>query len=59
MTGEVLRQVARLSGASHARAATTSASVPVSSVGWMTGANPAEWFTGTSWATRPARSASA
>jgi len=40
-----------------ARAATTAASVPVSSVGCTTGAKAAEWFTGMSRATRPARSA--
>ena len=43
--------------ASQARAATTSAEVPVSSVGCMTGAKPGEWLTGMSWATRPAVSA--
>jgi hemoglobin-like flavoprotein len=45
--------------ASHASAATTIAWVPVSRVGWMTGANAAEWLTGMSWATRPALSAAA
>ena len=42
---------------SHSRAATTIACVPVSSVGWTTGAKFAEWFTGMSWAIRPASSA--
>ena len=35
-------------GDSQARAATTRAWVPVSRVGWTTGANPGEWFTGMS-----------
>ena len=42
---------------SQTSAATTSASVPVSRVGWMTGAKFAEWLTGMSCATRPASSA--
>jgi hypothetical protein len=33
---------------SQASAATTSAWVPVSNVGWTTGAKPAEWLTGMS-----------
>ena len=43
--------------ASQASAATTSAWVPVSRVGWMTGAKLAEWLTGMSWEIRPAFSA--
>src|ERR671921_842533 len=43
--------------ASQASAPTTSAWVPVSRVGWTTGAKRAEWLTGTSWATRRAASA--
>lgn len=42
---------------SQARAAATRAWVPVSRVGWMTGAKVAEWLTGMSWAIRPACSA--
>ena len=37
--------------------AVTNAWVPVSRVGWMTGAKSAEWFVGMSSATRPAASA--
>lgn len=42
---------------SQARAATTSAVVPVPRVGWITGAKFAEWLTGMSSDTRPAASA--
>lgn len=41
----------------NANAPTTSAAVPVSSVGSMTGAKAAEWLTEMSWATGPALSA--
>ncbi len=42
---------------SQARAAATMAAVPVSRVGWMTGAKIGEWLTGMSSATRPASAA--
>ena len=43
-------------GASQAQLAVTSVSTPVSSVGWMTGANFGLWFVGSS-LSRPSRSA--
>ncbi len=51
------RQQANGYEASQASVATVSAWVPVSSVGWITGANVGEWFTGMSSLTRPAASA--
>ena len=42
---------------SASRAAVVMACTPVSSVGWMTGANLALWLVGMSCATRPACSA--
>lgn len=45
------------SAPSQVRAATTSALIPVSSVGWITGAKAAEWLTGTSCRTVPRSSA--
>jgi hypothetical protein len=47
----------RFDQASQGSAATTRAWVPVSRVGWTTGANAAEWLTGMSWATRPSAAA--
>ncbi len=47
-----------LADQSQTRAAVTRVWVPVSRVGWMTGANAGEWLTGMSWAIRPACSAS-
>jgi hypothetical protein len=44
-------------GVSQARAATTRAWVPMSRVGWMTGAKRGLWFTGMSVLTRPASTA--
>ena len=43
--------------ASQAGAAATSAVVPVSSVGWITGAKRGEWLTGMSLPTRSSASA--
>ena len=42
---------------SHAIAAATMACVPVSRVGWMTGAKPGLWLNGMSWEMLPASAA--